>query len=40
MLPGARTVVGWTREQAVFHLNVTGPWGVIYVDPAHDPRKQ
>jgi hypothetical protein len=30
----------WTKEETVFQLNVEGPWGVTYVDPADDPRKK
>jgi quercetin dioxygenase-like cupin family protein len=28
----------WTSEETIFQLNVTGPWGVTYVNPADDPR--
>ena len=30
----------WTKEETVIQLNVMGPWGVTYVNPADDPRKQ
>jgi hypothetical protein len=30
----------WTSEETIFQLNVEGPWGVTYVDPADDPRKK
>lgn len=30
----------WTKEETIFQLNVEGPWGVAYVDPADDPRKK
>jgi quercetin dioxygenase-like cupin family protein len=30
----------WTTEETIFQLNVTGPWGVTYLNPADDPRKQ
>jgi quercetin dioxygenase-like cupin family protein len=30
----------WTSEEAIFQLNVTGPWGVTYINPADDPRKK
>lgn len=30
----------WTKEETIFQLNVEGPWGVSYVDPADDPRKK
>jgi anti-sigma factor ChrR (cupin superfamily) len=29
----------WTKEEAVVQLNGTGPWGITYVNPADDPRK-
>ena len=30
----------WTTEETIFQLNVTGPWEVIYLNPADDPRKK
>lgn len=30
----------WTREPTVVQLNVTGPWGIVYVNPADDPRQK
>ena len=30
----------WTQEEVVVQLNGVGPWGVTYVNPADDPRKQ
>jgi quercetin dioxygenase-like cupin family protein len=30
----------WTKEETVVQLNVTGPWGITYVNPADDPRKK
>lgn len=30
----------WTKEETIVQLNGTGPWGVTYVNPAHDPRKK
>ena len=29
----------WTKEETVVQLNGTGPWGINYVNPADDPRK-
>ena len=29
----------WTREATVVQLHGTGPWGITYVDPKDDPRK-
>jgi quercetin dioxygenase-like cupin family protein len=31
---------GWTAQETVLQLNVIGPWSIVYVDPADDPRKQ
>lgn len=30
----------WTKEETVVQLNVHGPWAIIYVNPADDPRQQ
>ncbi|HWM43873.1 MAG TPA: cupin domain-containing protein [Burkholderiales bacterium] len=30
----------WTKDETIFQLNVEGPWGVTYVNPADDPRKK
>ena len=30
----------WTKEETVIQLNVNGPWGITYVNPADDPRKK
>ncbi len=30
----------WTDEPTVVQLNVHGPWGITYVNPADDPRLQ
>ena len=29
----------WTQEEVIVQLNGMGPWGVTYVNPADDPRK-
>lgn len=31
---------GWTKEETVIQINVAGPWGITYVNPADDPRKK
>lgn len=31
---------GWTKEETVIQVNVMGPWGIHYVNPADDPRKK
>ena len=30
----------WTNSETVVQIHGTGPWGVTYVNPADDPRKQ
>lgn len=30
----------WTQEETIVQLHGTGPWGITYVNPADDPRKQ
>lgn len=30
----------WTKDETVIQLHGVGPWGVEYVNPADDPRKQ
>jgi hypothetical protein len=30
----------WTSGETVVQLHGTGPWGVTYLNPAEDPRKQ
>jgi quercetin dioxygenase-like cupin family protein len=30
----------WTGEETVVQLSGMGPWGITYVNPADDPRKQ
>jgi mannose-6-phosphate isomerase-like protein (cupin superfamily) len=39
LMPPKMHHFAWTNEEAVIQLNVTGPWGVTYVNPADDPRK-
>ncbi len=38
MPPGA-PMFGYTEEETVIQLHGTGPWGIEYLNPAHDPRK-
>ena len=30
----------WTSGETIVQLHGTGPWGVTYLNPADDPRKQ
>ena len=39
MAPG-EPMFGYTREETIIQLHGTGPWGIEYLDPADDPRKQ
>lgn len=38
MPPGA-PMFGFTREETVIQLHGTGPWGLRYLNPADDPRR-
>lgn len=47
LTPGAMMIMqpktnhfGWTKEETIVQLNGTGPWGITYVNPSDDPRKQ
>ena len=40
LMPPKMHHFAWTNEETVFQLNVTGPWGVTYVNPADNPRKK
>ena len=31
---------GWTKDETIVQVHGIGPWGVTYVNPADDPRKQ
>ena len=30
----------WTKDETIVQVHGMGPWGVTYVNPADDPRKQ
>jgi hypothetical protein len=30
----------WTTEPTVVQLNTAGPWDIVYINPADDPRKK
>jgi quercetin dioxygenase-like cupin family protein len=40
LMPPKMHHFAWTSEEAIFQLNVSGPWSVTYLNPADDPRKQ
>lgn len=39
VMPSKMHHYAWTTEPTVVQLNVTGPWGITYINPADDPRK-
>ncbi len=38
MPPGA-PMYGYAEGEVIFQLHGTGPWGIEYLDPEHDPRQ-
>ncbi|PCE34131.1 hypothetical protein BZL54_00785 [Burkholderia ubonensis subsp. mesacidophila] len=40
VMPARMHHFAWTSEETVVQLNVIGPWGIVYVNPADDPRKK
>jgi mannose-6-phosphate isomerase-like protein (cupin superfamily) len=40
LMPPGMHHFAWTAAEAIFQLNVTGPWTVTFLDPADDPRKK
>ena len=40
IMPPATPMFGFTKEETVIQLNGVGPWGLHYLNPADDPRKQ
>jgi quercetin dioxygenase-like cupin family protein len=40
IMPAKTHHFAWTAEEAIFQLNVTGPWTVTYLNPADDPRNK
>ncbi len=38
MIPIGMRHFAWTDEETVIQLHGHGPWGIVYVDPANDPR--
>jgi hypothetical protein len=39
MAPG-EPMFGFTEEETVIQLHGTGPWGIKYVNPQDDPRRE
>jgi hypothetical protein len=40
LMPAKMHHFALTKEETIFQLNVTGPWGVTYLNPADDPRNK
>jgi quercetin dioxygenase-like cupin family protein len=40
IMPPKTNHFAWTAEETIVQLNGTGPWGITYVNPSDDPRKQ
>lgn len=40
VMPPKAPMFGFTKEETVIQLHGVGPWGITYLDPADDPRKQ
>lgn len=40
IMPVKSTHFAWTQVETVVQLHGMGPWGITYVNPADDPRKQ
>lgn len=41
IMPPHTGMFGWTgNKETIIQLNVMGPWGINYINPADDPRKK
>ncbi len=40
IMPPGTPHFAWTSEETIVQIHSVGPWGVIYVNPADDPRRQ
>jgi quercetin dioxygenase-like cupin family protein len=40
IMPPNTPMFGYTKEDTVIQLHGIGPWGLTYLNPAHDPRKK
>lgn len=40
VIPSGKAMFGFTKEETVIQINVLGPWGITYLNPADDPRKK
>jgi quercetin dioxygenase-like cupin family protein len=39
IMPPGVPMFGYTEEETIIQLHGMGPWGIKYLNPAHDPRK-
>lgn len=39
VLPPKMRHYGWTAQETVVQIDMSGPWGIVYVNPADDPRR-
>jgi hypothetical protein len=39
VLPPKTRHYAWTAQETVVQVDMDGPWGIVYVNPADDPRK-
>lgn len=40
IMPPRTPHFAWTSEETIVQIHSVGPWGVTYVNPAEDPRRQ
>ena len=40
IFPKGCPMFGFAKEETVIQVNAEGPWGIIYINPADDPRKK
>ena len=40
IFPTGCPMFGFAKEETVIQVNAEGPWGIDYINPADDPRKQ
>ena len=40
IMPPGSPMFGYTEEDTIIQLHGTGPWGIVYLNPDHDPRLQ
>ena len=39
VMPPKTNHFAWTKEETIIQIHGVGPWGITYVNPADDPRK-